>query len=262
MEENKKKVIYKLPYTFKDDKGKNRSDSFEKHIVNCDKDFHFSAGIIKKEDFEKNGIIDLNKHKVALFDATFNDEYAKLKRGAQTITKKDIGPIITKTGINRNSIIIDAGAGSGGLSSFLGGIAKRVDTFDVLEKNVELVKKNINNLKLENVNVEVKDIYNADLFLKDEYDVFTLDVPEPWNAWMTASKVLKIGGYFVVYSPNIIQIREVILNKPEEFHLEEVSEIIEREWTINNRVSRPVTKDFSHTAFMIFFRKIGERKIE
>jgi len=259
MNNNKKKVIYKLPYAFKDDKGKTRSDSFEKHIVNCDKDFHFSAGIIKKEDFEKNGIITVNKHKVSLFDATFNDNYSKLKRGAQTITKKDIGPIITKTGLNRESKVIDAGSGSGGLSTFLGGIVKQVNTYDILEKNVELVKKNIERLSLNNVNVELKDIYNEELFQEEEYDVFTLDVPEPWNAWKTAIQVLKIGGYFVVYSPNIIQIREVIMNKPEEFYLEETIEIIEREWSVNTRVSRPVTKDFSHTAFMTFFRKINSK---
>ena len=252
-----KKVLYKLPHMFKDHKGKTRKDSFEKYVVPEDQDFNFSAGIIKKEDLKKEGIINVNKHEVSIFNTSFNDEYSKIKRGAQTIVKKDIGPIITKTGMTRHTKVIDAGAGSGGLSCFLGSIVKKVDTYDVVEKNVELVKKNIEKLKLDNVKVELKDIYESDNF-QDEYDVFTLDVPEPWRAWETATKVLKIGGYFVVYSPNIGQIRETILNKPQYFYKEEIIEVIEREWSINEKVSRPVTKDFSHTAFLAFFRKIGK----
>ncbi|MFP4567691.1 MAG: tRNA (adenine-N1)-methyltransferase [Candidatus Woesearchaeota archaeon] len=255
---NTKRVIYKFPHTFKDDKGKIRGDLFEKHIINTDKEFHFSAGILKLEDFEREGLIELNKHKISIFNATFNDEYSKLKRGAQTISKKDIGPIITRTGINRNSTIIDAGAGSGGLTCYLASIAKRVDTFDVNEKNLEVTEKNVKRLKLDNVKLELKNIYEDTLFLEEEYDVFTLDVPEPWQALQTASKTLKLGGYLAVYTPNIMQARETILNMPKSLFHEESLEIIEREWTINDRVSRPITKDFSHTAFLIFFRKIGK----
>ena len=253
----KRKVLYKLPYSFEDDKGRIRQmDSFEKHIINTDKDFSFGAGILKKEDMNKEGLIKVQKHDVFIFNANFNDEYSKLVRGAQTITKKDIGPIITKTGITKDSTIIDAGAGSGGLSCFLGKIALKVDTFDISENNLEIVRKNIKKLDLDNVKAELKDIYNSEEFAEKEYDVFTLDVPEPWRAWKTASKVLKLGGYLAVYSPNIMQVRETIINKPQNFFLEETIEVIEREWSVSNKVSRPKTKDFSHTAFLIFFRKI------
>ncbi|MCC7574739.1 methyltransferase domain-containing protein [Candidatus Woesearchaeota archaeon] len=253
-----KKTIYKLPYSFEDDKGRKRNlDSFEKHVVNTDKDFNFGAGILTKEDLTKEGFIKVNKHDVYLIQSDFNDEYSKMTRGAQTITKKDIGPIITKTGINKESIIIDAGAGSGGLCCFLGKIAKEVHTFDVSQKNLDIVNKNIKKLNLNNVEAELKDIYEPEHFSQEKYDVFTLDVPEPWKAWETAIKVLKIGGYLVVYSPNVMQIREVTINKPKNFFLEEINEIIERDWSISEKVSRPVTKDFSHTAFLAFFRKLG-----
>ena len=254
----KRKVLYKLPYSFEDDKGRIRQmDSFERHIISTDKDFNFGAGILKKEDMNKEGLIKVQKHDVFIFDANFNDEYSKLIRGAQTITKKDIGPIITKTGITKDSVVIDAGAGSGGLSTYLSSIVKRVDSYDILEKNIEIVEKNIKKLNLNNITVEKKDIYKEELFKEKEYDVFTLDVPEPWRAWMTAKKVLKLGGYLAVYTPNIIQARKTIMNKPENFFHEETIEIIEREWTITDKISRPKTKDFSHTAFLVFFRKIG-----
>lgn len=257
----KRKVLYKLPYSFQDDKGRVRQmDSFEKHIINTDKDFNFGAGILKKEEMNKEGLIKVHKHDVSIFDASFNDEYSKLIRGAQTISKKDIGPIITKTGMMRDSVVIDAGAGSGGLSTFLAGLVRRVDTFDIIDKNLEIVQKNIKKLGLKNIKAELKDIYNEELFKKQEYDVFTLDVPEPWKAWTTASKVLKIGGYLAIYSPNIIQVREVIMMKPKNFFLEETLEIIEREWSVSEKISRPKTKDFSHTAFLVFFRKINNEQ--
>jgi tRNA (adenine57-N1/adenine58-N1)-methyltransferase catalytic subunit len=254
-----KKVLYKLPYMYEDDKGRIRKmDSFEKHVIEANKDFHFGAGIIKKEDMDSEGFIKVSKNDVSIFNATFSDEYSKIKRGAQTITRKDIGPIITKTGLNKDSKVIDAGAGSGGLSCFLGKIVQRVDTFDISEDNIKIVEKNITKLNLDNVTAKHKDIYKDAEFLEEEYDVFTLDVPEPWRAWKTAVKVLKLGGYLVVYSPNIIQIRETVMNKPKEFFLEETIEIIEREWRVSENLSRPVTKDFAHTAFLAFFRKIGK----
>lgn len=253
-----KKVLYKLPFHIKDGAGRVlKRDSFERHLVSEGRDFHFGAGLLSKEDFFREGFFVLNKHRVSLFGASFIDYYSRLSRGAQVISKKDIGPIITKAGLNRFSRVIDAGAGSGGLCCFLGMVVERVDSFDVSEKNLEVVRKNIDLLGLGNVFVSLKDIYVADSFLEGEYDVFTLDVPEPWRAWGTALRVLKLGGFFVVYSPNVFQVREVVMGMPDSFFLEEVVEVIEREWSISERVSRPVTKDFSHTAFLAFFRKIG-----
>lgn len=252
-----KKVLYKLPYEFKDHKGKIRKDSFEKYLIPKNANFNFSAGIITKEDMLQEGIITVGKHKVSLFEPSFNDYYSKIKRGAQAIVKKDIGPIITKTGMTKDTIVIDAGSGSGGLSCYLAKIVERVDTFDINEKNLDVVKENIKKLELTNIHAEKRDIYNEELFKEREYDVFTLDVPEPHRAWMTANKVLKLGGYLVIYSPHINQIRDAIVNKPKEFFREEIIEVIEREWSISEKTSRPVTKDFSHTAFLAFFRKIN-----
>ena len=142
------------------------------------------------------------------------------------------------------------------MACFLGKIAQKVDSFDVKEENLELAKTNSKKLGLKNVNFEIKNIYNDSVFEENDYDVFTLDVPEPWKAVNTAKKVLKIGGHLVAYIPNIGQVQEFVLSLKEGFIVERTLEIIEREWSISEKVTRPVTKDFGHTAFLVFVRKI------
>jgi len=251
-----KKVLLRLPRKVKDGEKEIIMNGLEEYYLTESKDFHFSGGFVTKEQLEKGGAFTSGKDSFAVFDATFIDDFYHLKRKAQVITPKDIGPIIAYTGINKESVIIDAGVGSGFLSCFLGMIAKRVDAYDVEESHIEVSEKNIKSLNLQNVSVEKKSIYEKDNFKENEYDVFTLDVPEPWRALETANKVLKLGGYFVIYAPNINQIHHTINSLPEELLHEKTIEMIEREWSVKEKVLRPLTKDFGHTAFLSFVRKI------
>jgi len=55
----------------------------------------------------------------------FPDILMKLKRGPQVILPKDAGMIIAISGIGKESVCVDAGAGSGWLAVTLGNIAKK-----------------------------------------------------------------------------------------------------------------------------------------
>jgi tRNA (adenine57-N1/adenine58-N1)-methyltransferase catalytic subunit len=251
-----KRVLLRLPRTIKDGERTVVMNTLEEYYIIDKKDFHFSGGFVTKEQLEAGGAFTSGKDSFVAFEPTFIDEFYHLKRKAQVITSKDIGPIIAYTGINRDSVILDAGAGSGFLSCFLGMIAQRVDSFDVDESNIEISEKNAKKLNLTNVKYEKRSIYTPENFKENEYDVFTLDVPEPWNALQTAVKSLKIGGYLVIYAPNINQIHQTITSLPESLLHEKTIEMIEREWSVKERVLRPVTKDFGHTAFLSFVRRI------
>ncbi|MGV8162688.1 MAG: methyltransferase domain-containing protein [Candidatus Nanoarchaeia archaeon] len=250
------KILLRLPRIVEDEGRRIVMNDLEEYYITQDKDFHFSGGVVKKEQLHDGGSFTSGKDSFVVFDAEFTDTFRNLKRRAQVITAKDIGPIITYTGINRESIILDAGTGSGHLSGFLGKIAKQVDSFDVEDAHLEQAKKNIDILGLSNVNIEKKDIYQSENFKENKYDVFTLDVPEPWRALETAKKVLKIAGYLVIYAPNINQIHQTINSLPENLLHEKTIEVIEREWSVKEKVLRPVTKDFGHTAFLSFVRRI------
>jgi len=254
----KKKVLYKLPRNLVDEKSKKivRKIKFEKIVVSEEKDFHSKDGTIKKETLNSNGKFNVGKENYVSHDATDIDFYKQIKRKAQIITLKDIGPIIAYTGLNKNSVVMDAGVGSGSISCFLGKIVKIVEAFDVNEENIAVSKENVELLELNNVIIEKKDVYDSKLFKEAYYDTFVLDVPEPVRALNTAYRVLKVGGFLVVYAPNINQIHETVNALPENMLLEKTIEIIEREWSVKEKVLRPVTKDFGHTAFLCFIRKI------
>ncbi len=258
-----KKVFVRLPRSVVDSDTGRRIilNSSETYFVDTDKDFDYKNGSLKKKDMQRLNSDDklvCGKDSFFVFDPSFIDEYKRIKRGAQIITIKDIGAIIANAGINCDSLIMDAGSGSGALSCFLAKIAKKVDSFDVEDKNLDVAKQNATKLNINNISFSKKDVYDSKNFDKKEfYDVFTLDVPEPWRALNTARFVLKKGGYLVVYAPNINQIQQTVLSLDESLLHEKTIEVIEREWSVKDKILRPVTKDFGHTAFLCFIRKIN-----
>lgn len=228
---------------------------FEKHLVDDDKDFSTQFGMIKKTDFKKNKA-KVGKEEYFILNPSFIDHYKRIKRLAQIITLKDLGAIITNTGITKDSIVMDAGTGSGGATCFLAMIAKKVITYDINDEHLRVAKENIKNLGIKNVEAKKGDVYKTDKIKEKDVDVFLLDVAEPWRAIKTAKKVLKKGGFVVSYSPNINQTQQFVKALTDEFLYEKTIEIMEREWTIKDKVLRPRMKDISHTAFLTFARLI------
>jgi len=231
---------------------------FEKYYVDPAKDFHMKHGIIKKEDLQKKAgsVIKQGNNEFIIFDADFIDDYKRMKRSAQIITLKDIGAIIVNTGITRDSKVLDAGAGSGALACYIGMIAKKVVSYDIDERGLEVASENVKNLCLKNVVIKKGDVYDAKQIIEKDFDVFVLDVPQPWKAVETAKKVLRVGGFLAIYLPNISQMQEFVKGLSDDFLIENTIEVIEREWAVDAKRTRPATKDFGHTAFLTFVRRI------
>jgi len=231
---------------------------FEKHYVDSSKDFSTKNGTIRKKELAKKpgSKIRMGTHEFIILDPVFLDHYKRIKRGAQIITLKDIGAIIAHTGINKESVILDAGSGSGALACFLAVLARKVITYDIDKRSLEVTRDNVESLGLKNVNVKEGNIYDHKKIDEKNIDVFVLDVPEPHKAIKTALKVLKIGGFLAVYLPNINQVQEFVKALPEELLLEKTIEIIEREWVVDEKRVRPATKDHAHTGFLTFVRKL------
>ena len=70
-----------------------------------------------------------------------------------------IGAIITETGINKDSKVLDAGSGSGALSCYLAHIVKEVITYDIEDTAIKTTRENIKFLDLKNIKIRKKDIY-------------------------------------------------------------------------------------------------------
>jgi tRNA (adenine57-N1/adenine58-N1)-methyltransferase catalytic subunit len=234
-------------------------NSYDKFLVkDPSRDFHTKHGFFKKSDLKKKDTkIQTNKNKeFAIFNPFFIDIYKKIKRDAQIVPLKDIGLIIAETGINSKSKVIDAGAGSGALCCFLANLVKEVTTYEIREDFIEIVKKNIESLKLKNIKIINTDIYSG--ISEKDIDLIVLDLPEPWKAIDTAKKSLKIGGFIVSYSPTIIQSADFVnkINDNSNFVHVKTSEIIERNWEIDGRKVRPKSQQIGHSGFLSFTRKI------
>ena len=227
-------------------------------VKDTSKDYHTKHGFFKKEDLKKSGkAIKANTGKeFSIFSPYFIDLYRKIKRDAQIIPLKDIGLIVAETGVNNKSKVVDAGAGSGALCCFLANIAKEVTTYEIREDFIEIVNYNIKFLNLKNIKIKNKNIYDG--IDEKNVDLIVLDLPEPWNAIEAAKKALKAGGFLVSYSPTIPQTADFInkINKDENFVHVKTSEIIERNWEIDERKVRPKSQQIGHSGFVSFVRRI------
>ncbi len=221
------------------------------------KDMHTKDGVIKKEDIEIKNLIKSSKGKVyRVVEANFYDKFLKIKRGPQILTPKDIGYIISRTGIGRNSIIVEAGGGSGAFSCYLGNICKKVYTYEVRKENIDIIKQNLEFLDICNVKVINDDIKN----LKEKnFDLLFLDLPDPDRVLESIINNLKKGIEIVCYLPSMFQVEKLVefCNKNlEDFFIEEVTEILKRDWIVEHKKVRPQNQMLGHTAFLVFIKKI------
>jgi len=185
---------------------------------------------------------------------SFTDIMKFMKKGPAIVLNKDIGLIITETGINKNSLVVDAGAGSGYLAASLANICKKVVTYENRKEFFKIASKNFEFLKLRNIKIKNKDIYKG--ISEKNLDLITLDLMEPWRVLKYASKSLKLGGFLVCYLPTINQVDKLIRNIKEPFMIVKTCELIERKWE-TNKILRPENRIIGHTGFLVFIRKIS-----
>ncbi|MFC1769096.1 tRNA (adenine-N1)-methyltransferase [Nanoarchaeota archaeon] len=223
-------------------------------VKDSTKDYHTKYGYIKSGDFKKSKVETNKGVEMYPVDPSFIDLYRKIKRGPQIIPMKDVGLIISETGINKNSKVVDAGTGSGALAFILANIVKNVVSYEVREDFFKIAEDNKKFLKLRNLKLKNKDIYNG--IEEKSVDLVTLDLPEPWRAIPPAEKALKKGGFLVSYSPTIPQVMDFVEALSDSFIYLKTSEIIERHWEIDQRKVRPMSQQIGHSGFVSFARKI------
>lgn len=187
---------------------------------------------------------------------TMLDMFSKFTRGAQVILPKDISLIFAYTGISPDSLVVDAGTGSGFLSIFLGSYLTngKVVTYENDGRFVKIAKGNIEMSGLKNVNLKRKDISKG--IDEKNVDLVTLDLQHPEKIVKHAYKSLKTGGWLVVYSPTIEEVIKVTKGMRKYFSEVKTVENIVREWQ-TERTTRPKTIGLMHTGWLTFARNMG-----
>ena len=121
------------------------------HLVNLDlkiidiKNFgKFPSDFLKNQ---KKGIsFDLFEKKSKLLPYNLSDIQKNLVRGPQIISPKDIAWIVYSSDIKSNDVVVEAGGGSGALTTALAQAAfpnGKVITFEKNKKHFQIVKKNL-----------------------------------------------------------------------------------------------------------------------
>ncbi len=180
--------------------------------------------------------------------------FKRLKRGPQVILPKDIGSILAYTGVNKESVCVDAGTGSGWLAISLARIAKHVTSYDIRDEFLEIARKNVQNEGLSNLDVKKHDVTKK--ISESDVDVFTLDMPNAEKALKNVKAALKEGGFVAGYLPHMEQVKAFVtaLEKLKFTNIFTI-ENIERDILVREQGVRPSTKGVWHTGYLVFAQK-------
>lgn len=229
------------------------------YVTEPGRDFHTKYGAITAKELKKkpgSSVKTSMGKEFTIIDADFGDDLRHIKRLPQTMSAKDMGLIVSATGVNKESFAIDSGTGSGALACYLAHLCKKVVSYEIIDKHIEVAKENQKFLGLKNLLIKKASIY--DKIPEKNADLLVLDVPEPQKAIKTAENALKTGGYLVAYTIQATQMlnftNELMKNK--RFLFIKSCELIERTWKAEGQILRPSTAPFGHTGFLVFARKI------
>ena len=167
--------------------------------------------------------------------------YKSLKRGPQVMLPKDIGLVISYSGIGKESICVDAGTGSGWLAIALSRVSKSVTSYETREEFIKIAQRNADRLGVMNLK-----IINADISKgigEKDVDLISLDMPNSDKIIKYANKALKDGGCIFGYLPHMEQVKKFIkaLNRYK-FRDTITIEAIVRDMLVREEGMRPSTK--------------------
>jgi tRNA (adenine57-N1/adenine58-N1)-methyltransferase len=185
------------------------------------------------------------------------DIVESMERGAQVVLPKDAAQITYLCDIRSGDTVLEAGSGSGWLTSALALSVMpygKVISYDKSEKSLKTAMKNIENAGLEEyVEFRNGDIRNADI--GERIDACVLDMPDPWNAFDNIRRYMVSGSHICVYVPTYNQVEESVLNMKNDFFDISASETILRSIDVKEGATRPAFNGLMHTGFIVHGRK-------
>ena len=195
---------------------------------------------------------------------TLAEYVQKVPRATQVIYPKDMGNILLLGDIYPGATVLEAGLGSGALTSVLlraVGERGRVVSYENREEQIPRAMKMIHALvgEPQNLTVKVADIYQG--IEESDLDRIVLDVPEPWQVVPAASEALVPGGILLSFLPTVLQVHQLAraLAQDPRFQLVETIETLLRPWHVTLRSVRPAHRMVAHTGFITTARKCSPR---
>jgi tRNA (adenine57-N1/adenine58-N1)-methyltransferase len=226
------------------------------------KSFHTHKGFVRLDEligkeYGCTALSSLGFEFVAL-KPLLRDFIMKSARQTQIMYPKDIALIVMFSGIGPGSRVVEAGTGTGAMTTALAHYAKptgRVFSYEIREEFQRTAKKNLERAGLTDF-VELK---NKDVTVGiDEKDIDTviLDLAVPWLVIPHSFAALKSSGTLVSFSPTIDQVvRTVEALKENGFTDTETVECLMRGMQVERGRTRPQTLMTAHSGYITTARK-------
>ena len=186
------------------------------------------------------------------------DYVFKMLRKTQITYPKDIALIVMFSGAGPGSRIVEAGTGTGALTTALAFYVKPegcVYSYEVRQEFMETASKNLERAGVsEYVEFKNKDVTEG--IDEEDVDAVILDLATPWLVIPHAYLALKGSGTLVSFSPTIDQVvKTVEALKESGFVAIETIECLMRRMQIMKGKTRPETLMTGHTGYITFARK-------
>jgi tRNA (adenine57-N1/adenine58-N1)-methyltransferase len=197
-------------------------------------------------------------HRFYILEPTVYDYLMKSSRATQILYPKDIGLILVFSAIRLGSRVVEAGTGSGALTTALANIVRptgRVYSYDLRR---EFQKKASNNLQRAGL-AEFVELKEGDITHKIEekdVDAVILDLATPWKVVPVAQTALRGSGILVSFSPTIEQTIKTVSAMEECGYVDiETVECLLRRIKVKAGETRPETLMVGHTGYITRSRK-------
>ena len=224
---------------------------------------HTNRGVVQHDDLIGRHwgieVFSHLRHPFFLLIPSTDDLIRDLKRSSQIMYPKDIGFVLMKMAIHPGVRVVEAGTGSGGMTTVLAqvvGAGGHIFSYDIRPDMQNLARKNLDRVGLaERVTLCLRDI--AEGFDETDVDALFLDVPNPWDYVAQARQALKGGGFFGSILPTTNQVSDLLVAlRREGFDFIEVCEVLIRYYKAVPARLRPVDRMIAHTGYLVFARPV------
>ncbi len=239
--------------------------SFKSYIFKLEagKELHTHRGVVKHSDLIGlawgTQIFSHMGSSFFLLQPSLPDLIKNTPRATQILYPKDIAQILMVMGIGPGQTVLEAGTGSGGLTTALAysvGPQGKVISYEYREEHQLKAIKNLERIGLaERVEFKLKDVGQG--FDETGVDALFLDVANSYDYMAQVRKALKPGGYFGSILPTSNQVTNLLIAlRQYEFAFIDVFEVSQRYYKPEPSRFRPTDRMIAHTGFLIFARPI------
>ena len=235
--------------------------------------YHTHRGAILHADIvgksEGSRVSSSNGTEYMLLRPLLLDHILAMPRGAAVIYPRDSAQILVEADIFPGAVVVEAGVGSGGLSSYLLraiGAQGRLISFERREDFAQTAQKNVDAFFGEvpqNWHVIVSDLQDAlnrEPSLAGTVDRIILDMLAPWECLGVAFQLLKPGGVMCAYVATTTQLSRLAESiRLHQHWIEPRSwETLQRGWHLDGLSVRPEHRMVGHTGFLLTTRRLAD----